>query len=108
VGSCGHVSSRQAINVTSSRDLNADRAYPLLRAPGWSNWMPEPILGQGRKRNGHTCGEIWPAHVYRIEGRRRRGLLPGLVLFRLVAPPLLPRVVGHIRYGVCGSLAIYC
>jgi hypothetical protein len=35
-----------------------------------------------------------------------RELLPGLVIFRLVTPPLQPRVVSHIQYGVYGSSAI--
>jgi hypothetical protein len=56
--------------------------------------MPGPILGQGGRRNGQTGGEILPAHVYHNEGKRRYGLLPGLVHFRFMAPPLQPRVVG--------------
>jgi hypothetical protein len=68
--------------------------------------MPGFVLGRGRRRNGQTGGEILHAHIYRNEGKRRCGLLPGLVLFRLVAPPLQLGVVGHIRYGVCGSLVI--
>jgi hypothetical protein len=40
-----------------------------------------------------TCGEILHAHIYHNEGKRRCGLLLGLVLFRLVTPPLQPGVV---------------
>jgi hypothetical protein len=45
-------------------------------------------------------GEILLAHIYRNEGKRRCGLLPDLVLFRLVAPPLKPGVMGP--YSVQG------
>jgi hypothetical protein len=37
----------------------------------------------------------------------RRRLLSGLVLFKLVVPPLQPGVVGPYRYGVYGSPAIF-
>jgi hypothetical protein len=56
--------------------------------------MPGLVLGQGRRWNGQTGCEILHAHVYRNEGKQRHGLLPGLVLFRLVAPPLHPGVLG--------------
>jgi hypothetical protein len=36
-GSCGHDSSRRAINVTISRDLGVDRVYLLLKALRWGN-----------------------------------------------------------------------
>jgi hypothetical protein len=39
-------------------------------------------------------GKILPAHIYHNEKKQRRGLLSGLVLFRLVAPPLQPGLVG--------------
>jgi hypothetical protein len=57
---------------------------------------------QGGRRNGLTGGEIVPTHDYRNEGKRLCGLLLGLVLFRLGAPPLLPGVVGP--YSVQGVL----
>jgi hypothetical protein len=56
--------------------------------------MLGPVPGQGGRRNGKTGGEILPAHVYCNEEKRRFGLLSGLVLFRLVAPPLQIGVVG--------------
>jgi hypothetical protein len=37
----------------------------------------------------------------------RYGLVPGLVLFRLLVP-LQPRVVDHTWYGVSDSLAVSC
>jgi hypothetical protein len=63
--------------------------------------MSGPIVSQGGRWNGQTCGEILPAHVYHNEGKRRCGLLPGLVLFKLVAPPLQLRVVAP--YPVRGA-----
>jgi hypothetical protein len=55
--------------------------------------MPGPILGQGERWNGQTGDEILPPHDYRNEGKRWCGLLSGLVLFRLVAPPVQLGVV---------------
>jgi hypothetical protein len=56
--------------------------------------MPGPILGQGGRHVGQTGGEILPAHDYRNEEKRWCRLHPGSILFRLVAPPLQPGVVG--------------
>jgi hypothetical protein len=55
--------------------------------------MLGPVQGRRERQNRQTCGEILPAHIYRNEGKRRCGLFSGLILFRLVAPPLQPRVV---------------
>jgi hypothetical protein len=63
--------------------------------------MSGPIVSLGGKWNGQTCGEILLAHVYRNEGKRRCGLLPGLVLFKLVAPALQLRVVAP--YPIWGA-----
>jgi hypothetical protein len=52
VGSYGHVSSRQVINVAPSRDQGADGAYPLLKAPRQGDWLPGPILGRGARLKG--------------------------------------------------------
>jgi hypothetical protein len=94
VDSCGHILSHQAINVTASRDPNADGAHPLLKAPRRGDWLPGPVSDRGGRQNGLTGGKILHAHVYRNEEKRRCGLLPGLVLLRLVAPPLQLGVVG--------------
>jgi hypothetical protein len=69
------------------------KIYATLEAPEWSDWMPEPIPGQGGRRVRQTGGEIVSAHVYHNEEERWCRLLPGSVLFRLVAPPLQPKVV---------------
>jgi hypothetical protein len=108
VGSCDHFSSRQAINIAASQDPDADRAYPLLKAPKWGDWLPRPVPGRWGRWNGQIGGEILPAHVYRNKEKRICGLLLGLVLFRLVVPPLQLRVVMPFRYGVCGSSVICC
>jgi hypothetical protein len=52
-----------------------------------------PISGWGGRRVRQTDDEILPVHVYHNEEERWCGLLLGLVLFRLVAPPLPPGVV---------------
>jgi hypothetical protein len=70
------------------------KIYVILEAPGWSDWMPGPILGRGGRRVAQTSGEILHAHIYRNEEQRQCGLFLGSILFRLVAPPLQPRVVG--------------
>jgi hypothetical protein len=76
--------------------------YVILETPGLSDWMPRLVLGRGRRRVRQTGGEILPAHVYRNEEERWCGSLQGSVLFRLVAPPLQPRVVGpYSVQGVC-------
>jgi hypothetical protein len=56
--------------------------------------MPRPVPSQGGRQVGQTGGKIPPAHVYRNKEEGWRGLLPGLVLFRLVTPPLQLGVVG--------------
>jgi hypothetical protein len=84
----------------------AGKIYSTLKTSGWSVWMPRPVPSQERRHFRQTCSEILPAHVYRDEESRGCRLLLGLVLSRLVAPPLQPRVVGHICYGVYGSSAV--
>jgi hypothetical protein len=49
--------------------------------------------GSGRW-DSQTGGEILPTHTHCRVEKHKRGLLLGLVLFRLVAPPLQPGVVG--------------
>jgi hypothetical protein len=63
--------------------------------------MLGPIPSQGRRRNGQTGGEILSSHVHHNEGKQMCGLLPGLVHFRMVVPPLQPGVVGpYPEWGV--------
>jgi hypothetical protein len=56
--------------------------------------MPGPIPGRGGRRVGQTGSKILPAHDYHHEEKHSYGLLTGSFLFRLVAPPLQPGVVG--------------
>jgi hypothetical protein len=51
-------------------------------------------MGQGGRCDRQTGGEMLPAHTYHRVEKLWRGLLPGLVPFRLVIPPLWPGVVG--------------
>jgi hypothetical protein len=68
VGACGHVLSCHAVNTTVSQDPDVGKAYHTLKALGWSNWMPGPILGREGWRTRQTGGEILPTHDYRNEG----------------------------------------
>jgi hypothetical protein len=70
VSACGHILSCQVVNVAASRDPGVGKAYPILKAPGWNDWMPDPSrVGKGG------------------------GLLSSSVLFRLVTSPLHPGVM---------------
>jgi hypothetical protein len=67
----------------------------ILEASGWSNWILGPVLGRGGSQAGQTGGGILLVHVYRKERKGAVWISPGvLVLFKLVAPPLQPGVVG--------------
>jgi hypothetical protein len=87
VGAFSHDLSRQALNATASRDPDTGKACPVLKFPGL-------LLSWGGRWNGMTASEILPPHDYRNEGKRWCGLVPGLILFRLVTPPLQQIVVG--------------
>jgi hypothetical protein len=89
VDSCSHVPSCQTLSAAASRGPSARNAYPLPNS-GVLTGCLGLALGQGGRRDRQTGDEILPAHVYHKEGERRRGLLPGLVPFRLVAPSLQP------------------
>jgi hypothetical protein len=53
-------------------------------------------IGGGEMRSKLTGGEILSAHGYQ-DGGCWHGLLPELVIFRLVVPPLQSGVVGSYR-----------
>jgi hypothetical protein len=81
--------------------LAPGKIYVILEAPGWSDRMVEPVLGQGGRCVRKIGGKILPAHIYHNEEERWRGLLSGLVLLRLVTPPLQAGVVGpYLVQGV--------
>jgi hypothetical protein len=71
------------------------RPHDLLNPiRGWSDWMPMPIPGWGGRRAEQIGSKILAAHVYRNEEKWLCGLFLSLVLFKLVAPPPHPGVVG--------------
>jgi hypothetical protein len=49
---------------------------------------------RGGRWDGQTGGEMLPARAHRKVVKCKNGLLSGLVLFRLVAHPLQPGVLG--------------
>jgi hypothetical protein len=58
--------------------------------------------------DGLTGGKILPTHGHLDREKDWFELLLGLVLFRLVVPPLQPGVVGTYPVWVFDSLAVYC
>jgi hypothetical protein len=60
-----------------------------------------PSRGARIRQVGLTGGKILSAHGHLCGGKEWCRLLPGLVLFRLVVPPLQPGVVGP--YPVWGT-----
>jgi hypothetical protein len=67
------------------------------KAPGHDCGGPGYILCRvTRIYNGQTGGEILPIRGYHDTGEDWYGSFLGLVLFRLVVPPLQPVVVGSI------------
>jgi hypothetical protein len=77
-----------------SETLTLGKIYAILEAPGWSDWTSGLISGRGERRVRQTGDKILPAHVYHNEEERWCVLFPDSFLFRLVAPPLQPGVVG--------------
>jgi hypothetical protein len=64
--------------------------------------MPRTILDRGGRQIGQTGGRILSVHIYYNEEEGQCRLPLGLVLFRLVAPPLQPGVVRPCPVrGVC-------
>jgi hypothetical protein len=70
------------------------------KPPGEETRCPGPSwVGVGGRPGRQLVKYCLPTTIIN-ERKRWRGLLSGLILFRLVAPPLLPRVVGP--YSVWG------
>jgi hypothetical protein len=65
----GHVLSCEAVNVATSHVPDIGKAYPILKALGWNDWMPESVPGQGGMQAGQIIGEILPTHDYHNEGK---------------------------------------
>jgi hypothetical protein len=53
------------------------KIYLILGAPGWSDWVPRPILCWGGRRAGQTGGKILPAHIYHNERKDPVQISPG-------------------------------
>jgi hypothetical protein len=83
-------------------------AYPFVGSPGCvSLGTRVPSLGRRERLGGQSSGEILTAHINRKVEKQWHGLLLGLILFKLVAPPLQSGVVvSFFWYGVYGSLAV--
>jgi hypothetical protein len=86
----------------TSRSPGAGNAYPLLRAPRhvWPETRVLPRVEEGGGTVRQVVKSCLP--MPNVERKKRkRGLLLGLVLFRLVAPPLRLGVVGiYLVWGV--------
>jgi hypothetical protein len=97
VGTCGYVFSCLTLNGIVIGGPWLSRHWPgTLDTPEHSYWGPERMScwGARMRKIVLTGGEILPACGY-LDGRRGWcGLLPGLVLFRLLISHLQPRVVG--------------
>jgi hypothetical protein len=81
--------------ATASRSPGASNTYPLLRAPGhvWREAWVSPRVQEGGRTVRQVAKSYLPAPIVGWK-KCELGLVPGLVLFRLVAPPLLSGVVG--------------
>jgi hypothetical protein len=66
-GACGHVLSCQVVKVAASRDSMLGKNYPILEAPGWSDWMSGPVPDWRGRWIGQTGDEILPTHIYHNE-----------------------------------------
>jgi hypothetical protein len=97
-GACGLLWPRPILSgtqATASRSPEASNTYPLLRAPG--HVWPEARVSSWVEEGGGTVREVVKSCLpVPIVGwkKRKRGLLLRLDLFRLMAPPLQPGVVG--------------
>jgi hypothetical protein len=72
-------------------------------------WLPGARYmlsrGLGVRQTGLTGTEILPAHGYQDRGKDRCGLLPGLLLFSLVVPPLQRYTISGMGYLIPQSFA---
>jgi hypothetical protein len=98
-GTCGHVLSCQALNVAASQGPGSSGTYPILNGP--RRVPSRASQREGMRLTGLIGDEILTTHGYRYKEKDWCGLLPGLVRFRLVAPPLQPGVV--VPYLVWGA-----
>jgi hypothetical protein len=57
------------------------KIYLILEALGWSDWIPQPVLGSGGRCAGQTGGEILPVHIYCNEENVMGWITPGFSSF---------------------------
>jgi hypothetical protein len=74
--------------------LPKDLTPVVLAGTEWPRACAEPREPGGMRLTGLTGDEILTTRGYRYKGKDWCGLLPCLVLFMLVAPPLQPGDVG--------------
>jgi hypothetical protein len=106
VGSCGQVPLRKAINVSASRDPDASRAYPVLKATdGVTKCLSPSQVGEGGRTRRWVVKSCLPTFIVM---RKSEGVDCSRVF--LGRWPLLfsQEWWGNIRYGVYGSPALCC
>jgi hypothetical protein len=111
VDAYGYALSCLVLNGAASRGPGSRGTYPVLeKPPGVAIKGPGCMPGQVTMRsyNGLTGGEILPVRNHRDGRKDRCGLLSGLVLFRLVFPPLQLGVVGSYPIEMFSSPTIWC
>jgi hypothetical protein len=81
--------------ATASRSPEAGNTYPLLRAPGhvWPEAWVSPRVEEAGRTVRQVVKSCLPMPIVGWK-KHKHGLQLRLVLFRLVAPPLQPGVVG--------------
>jgi hypothetical protein len=77
------------------------KIYPILEAPGWSDYMTEPVPGRGGRLAGWTGGEILPAHIYCSEEKVMVWIIPGFSSFLVGDPSSSARSGGAISGMGC-------
>jgi hypothetical protein len=88
MGACDLVLLYQALNVTASQDPGASKAYPVLKTPGDMARSPGfPWAGERGRTDRQVVKSCLPMTTV-IRGMHWCGLLLGLILFKLVVPPL--------------------
>jgi hypothetical protein len=71
------------------------------KPPSVHDRRPESCLGRGGRRDGQTGDKIQFVCAYHRVEKWRHGFPPGLILFRLAAPPLQTGVVGpYLVWGI--------
>jgi hypothetical protein len=99
---CGYVLSCLALNGAASQGPNSRGTCLVVEPPERGCRVPGcvPSWGVRIRLTELIGGKILPTRGYRDGGKDWHRLLPGLVLFRLVIPPLQPKVMGpYVIHG---------